>query len=43
MRTVVQVLRQSTGFKGGGDDGCIRGMIDLDAEQLEKWLDQYTD
>ena len=43
LRTVVQVLRQSTGFKGGGDDGCIRGMIDLDAEQLEKWLDQYTD
>ena len=42
LRAVVQVLRQSTGFKGGGDDGCIRGMIDLDAEHLEKWLDQYT-
>lgn len=42
LRGVAQALRQSTGFKGGGDDGCIRGMIDLDAEQLEKWLDQYT-
>ena len=42
LRAVAQALRQSTGFKGGGDDGCIRGMIDLDAEQLEKWLDQYT-
>ena len=42
LRAVAQALRQSTGFKGGGDDDCIRGMIDLDAEQLEKWLDQYT-
>ena len=42
LRAVAQALRQSTGFKGGGDDGCIRGMIDLVAEQLEKWLDQYT-
>jgi alanyl-tRNA synthetase len=42
LRAVAQALRQSTGFKGGGDDGCIRGMIDLDAEQLEKWLDEYT-
>ena len=38
LRAVAQQLRQSTGFKGGGDDGCIRGTSEMDADRLEKWL-----
>ena len=42
LRAAAQTLRQTTGFKGSGDDGCIRGMTEMDADRLEEWLDHYT-
>ena len=38
LRAVAQELRSTGEFKGGGDDGCIRGMTKMDAGQLEEWL-----
>ena len=38
LRAVAQKLRSTGEFKGGGDDGCIRGMTAMDDVRLEEWL-----
>ena len=38
LKHLAQALREETGFRGGGDDGCVRGKTSLSAAVLEEWL-----
>lgn len=42
LRPVAEAMRRELGFKGGGDDQCVRGKLPLPACELARWLNEHA-